>query len=200
MQRISRAGDTLWSVSAFDPRKPFDPDWASRPPKPILRSGDEESILSDSPWEHNQGTDAMAWSPESTGAEEPLIEPGDYENRSEELELGSGSGSRPDPPDHDLVAIGRHSRRLRGDGGSSRIGELVGHDPRGPMVQNYHGSNVSHYYTYNPHERDGGKPWVVNTTHWQLSEPLHSRFATFEQAAIGAKRHKEHLKYNLGID
>ncbi|HEY6019045.1 MAG TPA: hypothetical protein VIY48_03870 [Candidatus Paceibacterota bacterium] len=201
MQKISRAGDTLWSVSAFDPRKPVDEDWMNKPPAPILRSGDEPSVFGESPNEHHHITDAMGWSPESVGAEEPDTE--DYGDSPGTTFLPGGevaSASRPDVPRHDLEAIGRHARRLRGEGGSTRLGELVGSDPRGPMAQYNNGSNVAHYYTYNPHERDQGKPWIVNTTHWDLSEPLSSRHETFEQAVLGAKKHKAHLKYNLGID
>lgn len=204
MQKISRAGDTLWGVSAFDPRKPVDPDWASQDPKPILRSGDEGRIFDDSPQEHHQGTDAMTSSPDSTGADESEFDLGDLEEDRSGVALPGGepfaTGSRPDPPAHDLAAIGTHARRLRGAAGSARLGELVGNDMRGPLAQYNEGSNVAHYYTYNPHDRDGGRPWVVNTTHWDLREPLSSRAETFEQAVIMAKQHKAHLKYNLGID
>lgn len=203
MARISRAGDTLWSVSAFDPRKPVDPDWASRPPKPVLRSGDEGRVFDDAPQEHHQGTDAMSWSTDSVGADESEFDDGYDEPDRSGTALPGGEfapSTRPDVPAHDLEAIGRHARRLRGDGGSTPIGQLHGNDPRGPMAQYYNDSNVAHYYTYNPHDRDGGRPWVVNTTHWELREPLSTRAETFEQAAIIAKQHKAHLKYNLGID
>lgn len=55
----------LRSESAFDHRKPIDPDWASRAPKPVLRSGDEGEVLEDSPEAHHHNGDGMTWSPET---------------------------------------------------------------------------------------------------------------------------------------
>jgi hypothetical protein len=193
VSKISRAGDILWSVSAFDPKKPFDPDWASSAPKPVLRSGDENRVFRDGP-DDGWYSDEMRSSPETTGGMDDL-----HFDEPEEPEEFS-PGARPDVPAHDLEAIGRHIRRLRGGGGSTPLGELVGNDPRGPMAQYHNNSNVAHYYTYNPHERHEGKPWVLSTTHWELPESLSSRHETFEQAALGAKRHKDYLKHTLGID
>lgn len=58
----------LKAESAFDPKKPYDPDWAEREPKPVLRSGDEGNIFNGNPQPHDHYGDGMAWSPDSHGA------------------------------------------------------------------------------------------------------------------------------------
>ena len=188
MQKISRAGDNLWVVSAFDPRKPVDPDWASRPPAPVLRSGDEENIFGDSPHEHHQGEDSMQSSPEGTGAEQPDLddlfgwdvpEPEYYHSL------------RHDVPAEDLADIYRYRRLLRGP--ESDGGNLEGSDPAGPMVQNYPRSNVNHYYTYNP-AGDVDNPWHLSTTHWELRDPIISRHPSFVDAVARAHDNKVHLE------
>lgn len=183
MQKISRATDTVWATAAFDPRKPVDPNWADKPLSPILRSGDEPHVLSDSPEPHDHSSDSMAWS-ETPPAEEdsepfyPYPEPG-YN------EYGVENASVP-IPDHDLQAIRSHRNSIRSDG------RLEGNDPR-MMVQYHNAVNVSHYYNYNP-SVDRDKPWELTTAHWQLSEPMVSRHRDFVSAAIGAAGDKQRLR------
>lgn len=182
MQRISRATDTVWTTAAFDPRKPVDPDWASQPLSPILRSGVEPHVLNDSPAPHDHFSDSMGWS-----ASPPTA--ADYANPdSEHYDPYTDPGYREDGdafsshevPDHDLQAIRNHRDSLRG------TGRIEGNDP-GMMVQYYNDSNVNHYYNHNP-LRDSDKPWELTTTHWQLREPMISRHPDFESAAAGADR------------
>lgn len=187
MQRISRAVDSVWATAAFDPRKPVDPNWASQAPAPVLRSGDEPQVLSDSPEPHDHTNDTMAWSVDPPAEEDrddqfdgPYNEPG-YN------EYGVENASSP-MPDHDLQAIRSHRNSIRARGN----GRLEGSDPR-MMVQYHNAANVSHYYNYNP-SADRDKPWELTTTHWQLAEPMVSRHRDFVSAAVGAAGDKQRLR------
>ena len=183
---FSRALDTIWSTAAFDPRKPVDPDWAKKRPSPVLRSGDEYRVLSDLPEEHHQGSDAMDWNQESSGGQDLFNLFGDEEENED--------GSEPSEQylsDHDLTAIRNHRNGIRD------WGTLEGNDPKS-QVQYYNDSNLAHYYTYNPHG-DAEKPWVLNTSHWKLREPLTSRHRTFEHAAVQSNVDRELLKRH-GVD
>lgn len=193
MQRISRADDNVWVVGAFDPKKPYDPDWASKPPAPVLRSGDERDILNGSPDPHDHNGDSMSWT--TRGPEEDGVW---SRGGDEPLSWTSSPGNSTDVPDHDLTAIRRHRDSLRGSGGWARWGSLDGDDPRGPMVQNYENSNVHHYYTYKP-ELDDVRPWQLSTMHWQLNEPIDSAHPTFESAIARSVGDRRRLK-ELGID
>lgn len=191
MQRISRADDNVWVVGAFDPKKPYDPDWASKGPAPVLRSGDEPQIFGDSPPPHNHVGDAMNWD-----AEVPTDEDGVWSRGGDEpLSWIPPNGG---VPNHDLMSIMRHRINLHNRGtGLPAWGTLDGNDPRGPMVQNYENSNVHHYYTYRP-ELDAERPWQLSTMHWELHDPMDSSHATFESAVARSVADKRRLK-ELGI-
>lgn len=195
MQKISRADDNVWVVGAFDPKKPYDPDWASKEPAPVLRSGDEQNILGGSPDPHNHISDSMSWT-----SREPGDDGGVWSRGGDEpLSWTFHSDNPTDVPDHDLAAIAAHRRNLLNHGtGLPRWGTLDGTHPRGPMVQNYEDSNVHHYYTYKP-ELDDVRPWHLSTMHWSMNRPLDSTHATFESAVARSVSDKRLLKEN-GID
>lgn len=190
MQRISRAGDTLWSVSAFDPRKPVDPDWASRPAKPILRSGDEDLVLREGPWEHHQGEDSMQWSPEGHGAVEYDLddEPGSDFDHLPEVDSEQFVQHLPASELNDLFA---HRERLKGIGG--RLDGSQGH-----YVEYHPTSSVNHYYTYNPRMMDDAEPWNLVSHHWALRDPVQSRHQTFSEAVNRAQRNRVIIDRQVG--
>ena len=192
MQRISRADDNVWVVGAFDPKKPYDPDWASKSPAPVLRSGDEPQVFGDSPLPHNHVGDAMNWD----AAVPPDDEDGVWSRGGDEplSWTPSSNGVSTDVPNYDLTSIMRHRISLQNRGtGLPAWGTLDGNDPRGPMVQNYEGSNVHHYYTYRP-EHDPVAPWQLSTMHWELRDPIDSSHATFESAVARSVADKRRLK------
>lgn len=177
MQKISRATDTIWSQSAFDPRKPVDPDWASRPPASVLRSGDERDLFMGSPEAHDHSGDAMRWGSED-GPEEDYREP-DFN--------GGAIGSDTVVPGGDLRDIGLHQMNLV----SGRAGRLDGSN--GHYVEYPNGSSVSHYYTYHP-LHDSSDRWSLQSMHSLLRDSPVSYHPTFRSAITHAPSDRAHLE------
>ena len=184
MAKISRAGDTLWSVSAFDPRKPVDPDWASKPPAPVLRSGVEPDILDDSPYEHHQGTDQMQWGPEGHGADESVL---DFFDNDRPQDYYLGQPNNTGLTSQDLLSISQHNRNIRGSGG--RLEGSQGH-----YVEYHPSSSVNHYYTYNPRHSGDQKPWNLVSTHpWAVRDAIQSRHESFDEAVAQGIRNRKFI-------
>jgi hypothetical protein len=181
VKRLSRVLDTIWVTSAFDPRRPVDPDWASRAPAPILRSGDEGDIFG-GVYEHNHHSDEMQSSPEGTGAVDPEFE---------EEELGDLPPSdQSEMSAKDLMDLGEHARNVQVTGG-----RLDG--SQGSYVEYHPVSSVNHYYTYNPHSGDGGHPWNLVSTHW-MAHPVQSRHRTFMEAVFQANHNRHEIDRRVG--
>jgi len=186
MQRISRAEDTIWSTAAFDPRKPVDPDWASKDPAPVLRSGDEHSILRDSPAPHGHGSDRMTWTPEGHGSDDDI--PGEeYDDDPDDSHRYSVHG---DVSDDDLRAMGNHMMKLVVD----RAGKFEGSG--GHYVEYPTDSSVSHYYTHHGDrlDLDPNKRWSLESTHHLLRDAPHSYHPTFESAVAQSRNDRSRLE------
>lgn len=200
MQKISRADDNIWSVSAFDPKKPYSDDWASKAPSPILRSGDEDRIFSGGPHDHHHLSDSMSWSDDS---HHPTDE--DYHNPESEHydpytdpryeEGGDIPEDYPDRsvPDHDLRSIDLYSRDLSSRG----AGRLEG--SQGHYVEYPTGSSVSHYYTHDPSQVQNNR-WNLVSIHSLLRDPIISYHPSFYHAINEASAHRSELESRVNSE